>query len=61
MQGLLQQVLGGNEEVVVTAGRKAPTTTDAFFQLEVRTPRHAFVHCLLLLLLLLLPLWRPCL
>ncbi len=35
LQGLLQQVLGGNEDVVVTAGRKAPATTDAFFQLEV--------------------------
>ncbi len=35
LQGLLQQVLGGNEDVVVTAGRKAPAANDAFFQLEV--------------------------
>ena len=35
LQGLLQQVLGGNESVVVTAGRKAPAANDAFFQLEV--------------------------
>ncbi len=37
LQGLLQQVLGGNEEVVVTAGRKGPPTNNAFFQLEVRS------------------------
>lgn len=35
LQGLLQQVLGGNEDVVVTAGRKGPITDNAFFQLEV--------------------------
>ena len=35
LQGLLQQVLGGNEDVVVTAGQKAPAANDAFFQLEV--------------------------
>ncbi len=35
LQGLLQQVLRGNEDVVVTAGRKAPAANDAFFQLEV--------------------------
>ena len=36
LQGLLQQVLGGNEDVVVTAGKKGPKTTIAFYQLEVR-------------------------
>ena len=37
LQGLLQQVLGGNEDVVVTAGKKGPITDNAFFQLEVHT------------------------
>ena len=36
LQGLLQQVLGGNEHVVVTAGKRGPITDNAFFQLEVR-------------------------
>ena len=35
VQGLLQQVLGGNEDVVVTAGKKGPKNTNAFYQLEV--------------------------
>ena len=35
LQGLLQQVLGGNQEVVVTSGKRSPDTTNAFFQLEV--------------------------
>ena len=33
---MLQQVLGGNEEVVVTAGKKGPKNRNAFYQLEVR-------------------------
>ena len=28
-------MLGGNEDVVVTAGKKGPSTDNAFFQLEV--------------------------
>ena len=50
LQGLLQQVLGGNEDVVVTAGRKAPAANDAFFQLEVAfLPAHAAAFSLIFL------------
>lgn len=41
LQGLLQQVLGGNEDVVVTAGKKGPNTDNAFFQLEVSACCHS--------------------
>ena len=50
-QGLLQQVLGGNEDVVVTAGRKAPAANDAFFQLEVTfLPAHSAAFSLTIFL-----------
>ncbi|KAL3155145.1 hypothetical protein ABBQ38_011201 [Trebouxia sp. C0009 RCD-2024] len=44
-QGLLQQVLGGNEDVVVTAGKKGPNTDNAFFQLEDKYVQQLLQRC----------------
>lgn len=44
-QELLQQVLGGNEDVVVTSGKKAPTNTSAFFQLEDKYVQQLLQRC----------------
>ena len=35
LQGLLQQVMGANQELVVTSDKRSPDNNNAFFQLEV--------------------------